>query len=307
MSQINAAYDDSRLQQISPPESQPAEIIRRSPEQQAEFERLGKADTYLVLDSDEELFEWLDDQRDLGECGYVTAPEGAGLHKVCRYYQMERVKQRRGKFLLPVSVVYTEIEQYGGPTDLYGAVLAACNHPLAYVGPLKDRRNRTRNIFKDYSVKQLIVNNAEYLTLESFNELVDLAKKLNLSIVLLGTPYLTEILDRNSLPYLRVYNSFLESYEFPRLGREAVKAIVDDWEELFLPEGQRLNLTSIPEIPDFLLHKANGLREPLYDIVRQIATLRVDQPNFHLNKQNLVKCLGRRKQPKAELGKKAAR
>lgn len=119
-------------------------LQRRSPEQQAEFERLGSADTYLVLDIDEELFRWLDDQRDRKTCGYVTAPEGSGLHKVCRYYQAERVKQRRGNFLLPVSIVYAEVKQYGGPLDLYGATLEACSHPLAHVGPLKDRRKRTK-------------------------------------------------------------------------------------------------------------------------------------------------------------------
>ncbi|MBD2035512.1 ATP-binding protein [Leptolyngbya sp. FACHB-321] len=305
MGQTNLAYDDlSHSQQVFSP--QPAEELRRSPEQQAEFERLGSADTYLVLDSDEELFKWLDDQRDRKICGYVTASEGAGLHKVCKYYQVERVRQRRGKFLLPVSVIYSEVKQHGGPLDLYGAILEVCSHPLAHVDPLKDRRKRTKQTFRDYGTKNLIVGNADYLTLESFNELIDLSKDQQLSVILVGTPYLEQILERNSLPYQRVYNSFLESYEFPLLWKKDVTEIVEDWEEVFLPEERRLNLASIAEMVDFLLQKSGKLREPLYDIIRHIATLRLDEPGLDLTKKNLTKCLAKRKAPKTRLFKKEA-
>jgi hypothetical protein len=305
MSQTNLAYDDlSHSQQVSSP--QPAEEPRRSPEQQAEFERLGNADTYLVLDSDEELFKWLDDQRDRKTCGYVTAPEGSGLHKVCKYYQAERVRQRRGKLLLPVSVIYAEVKQYGGPLDLYGAILEVCSHPLAHVGPLKDRRKRTKQTVKNYGTKILIVGNADYLTLESLNELIDLSKEQRISVILVGTPYLEQILERNSFPFHRVYNSFLESHEFPLLGKEDVTEIVEDWEEIFLPEERRLNLTSISEIVDFLLKQSGKLREPLYDIIRQITTLKLDEPDFNLTKQNLTKRLAKRKIPKTRLLKREA-
>ncbi len=304
MAQTNLAYDDlSHSQQA--PSPQPAEESRRSPEQQAEFERLGSANPYLVLDSDEELFRWLDNQRDRRACGYVTAPEGSGLHRACQYYQRQRVKQLEGKlFLLPASVVYAEVEQYGGPKDLYGAILETFNHPLAYVGSLKDRRDRTQKTLKSYGTKILVVGNAQYLTLESFNELIDLAKKHQIAIILVGTPDLEQILDRSSLPYIRVHDSFLEFYEFPRLELNDVIEIVEDWEELFLPENQRLNLTSISGIPDFLLAKSGKLRESLYDIIRQIATLRIDEPTFEITKANLTKRLGNRKQPKVGVRKK---
>lgn len=304
MSQINPAYDSNGLQPTPPQESQPAESLRRSPEQQAEFERLGKADTYYVLESDEEFFRWLDDQRDRKSCGYVIAPEGTGLHKVCRYYQMERVKQRRGKFLLPVSVIYAEIEQYGGPKDMYGAILTACSHPLAYVGPLKDRRDRTIDTLRKYGTKILILNHADYFALESLNELVDCAKKAPISIILVGTPYLEQLLGRNSFPYIRIHDSFLEVHEFPRLERQDVIEMIEDWEELFLGE-QRLNLASDPEVVKFLHEKSGGLREALYEIVRQIATVKLDKPNLELSRTNLVKQLGKRKKPKVMVRKKA--
>ncbi len=67
----------------------------------------------------------------------------------------------------------------------------------------------------------LIVGNADYLTLEAFNELVDVFSKLRIPIILIGTYYLSSnILERKSLPYLRVHDSFLESYEFPNLTKE---------------------------------------------------------------------------------------
>lgn len=62
MSQTNLANANLVFQQQLDPK-QPAEEPRRSPEVQAEVERIDKADTYFPLDRDPELFDWLNDQR----------------------------------------------------------------------------------------------------------------------------------------------------------------------------------------------------------------------------------------------------
>jgi hypothetical protein len=103
---------------------------------------------------------------------------------------------------------------------------------------------------------------------------------------------------------VRVHDSFLESYEFPNLTEEDINEVVDDWDRKFMPEERRLNLTQIDSAISYLRIKSGGLIEPLYDLLRKIAILRIDEPHFELNQYNLTKKFGRRKEPKVKLGKK---
>ncbi|MCF4969357.1 ATP-binding protein [Nostoc sp. CMAA1605] len=285
---------------------QPAEEQRRSPQAQAEVERIGKANTYYPLDRDTELFDWLDDQRDAKLCGYVTSATGSGLLKACQLYRTKYVKRRGTLLEVPATVIYAEIAQHGGPTDLYCSIMEEIGHPLAHVGTLRDLRSRAWGTLRGYGVKILIIGNADYLTLESFNELIDIFTKLRIPVILVGTYYLGEnILERKSLPYVRVHDSFLESYEFPNLTEEEIIEVVDDWERQVLPENRRLSLTQIDSAISYLRIKSGGLIEPLYDLLRKIAILKIDEPHFELNQYNLIKKFGRRKNPKVKFQNKS--
>ncbi|BAZ48695.1 hypothetical protein NIES4103_13040 [Nostoc sp. NIES-4103] len=299
MSQTNLANANLEFQQQSSTSFQPTEEQRRTAQAQAEVERIGKANTYCPLDRDAELFDWLDEQRDAKLCGYVISATGSGLLKACQLYRTQYVKRRGTLLEIPATVIYAEIEQHGSPTDLYCSILEEIGHPLVHVGTLRDLRSRAWGTFKGYGVKILIIGNADYLTLEAFNELIDVFTKLRISIILVGTYYLSEnILERQSLPYVRVHDSFLESYEFPNLTEEEIIEVVDDWESKFLPEHSRLNLTQIDSAISYLRIKSGGLIEPLYDLLRKIAILKIDEPNFELNQSNLTTKFGRRKEPK---------
>ncbi len=280
--------------------------LRRTPEIQVEVERIGKANTYFPLDRDTELFDWLDDQRDAKLCGYVTSATGSGLLKACQLYRTQYVKRRGTLLQVPASVIYAEVDQHGGPTDLYCSILEEIGHPLAHVGTLRDLRARTWGNLKVYGVKILIIGNADYLTLESFNELIDVFRKQRIPVILVGTYYLSNnILERKSLRYVRVHDSFLESYEFPNLNESEIIEVVDDWEEKFLPENNRLNLTQIDSVVSYLRIKSGGLIEPLYDLLRKIAILKIDEPQFELNQYNLTRRFGRRKEPKVKFKRKS--
>jgi hypothetical protein len=112
------------------------------------------------------------------------------------------------------------------------------------------------------------------------------------------------ILERKSLPYVRVHDSFLESYEFLNLTEEEIIEVVDDWEAKFLRENRRLNLTQIESVVSYLRLKSGGLIEPLYDLLRKIAILKIDEPHFELDQYNLTKKFGRRKEPKVKFKRK---
>lgn len=306
MSETNLAHATLEVQQQVAASLQPAEEQRRPPEVQAEVERIGKADTYFPLERDTELFDWLDDQRDAKLCGYVTSATGSGLLKACKLYRTQYVKRRGTLLEIPATVLYVEIDQHGGPTDLYCSILEEIGHPLAHVGTLRDLRSRAWGTIKGYGVKILIIGNADYLTLEAFNELIDIFTKLRIPIILVGTYYLSDtILERKSLSYVRVHDSFLESYEFPNLTEEDIVEVVDDWEKKFLPENRRLNVTQIESVVSYLKLKSAGLIEPLYDLLRKIAILKLDEPHFELNQYNLTKRFGRRKEPKVKFKRKS--
>ncbi|ODH02148.1 hypothetical protein A4S05_25315 [Nostoc sp. KVJ20] len=305
MSETNLAHVQPKLQKQFDASLQSAEELRRLPEIQAEVERIGKADTYLPLDRDTELFDWLDDQRDAKLCGYVTSATGSGLLKACQLYRMQYVKRRGTLLEIPATVIYAEIDQHGGPTDLYYSILEEVGHPLTNVGALRDLRARAWGTLKAYGVKILIVGNADYLTLEGFNELVDIFTKRRIPIILVGTYYLSEnILERKSLPYVRVHDSFLEPYEFPNLTEEDIIEVVDDWEQKFLTQDGRLNLTQMESVISYLKLKSGGLIEPLYDLLRKIAILKLDEPSFELSQDNLTRKFGRRKEPKVKFQRK---
>jgi hypothetical protein len=306
MSETNLAHANLEVQQQVAASLQSAEEQRRALEAQVEVERIGKTNTYLPLERDTELFDWLDDQRDAKLCGYVTSATGSGLLKACQLYRTQYVKRRGTLLEVPATVIYAEIEQHGGPTDLYCSILEEIGHPLANVGALRDLRSRAWGTLKGYGVKILIIGNADYLTLEAFNELIDVFTKMRIPVILVGTYYLGDnILERKSLPYVRVHDSFLESYEFPNLNEEEVIEVANDWEEKFLPENRRLNLAETESVVSYLRIKSGGLIEPLYDLLRKIAILKIDEPHFELNQYNLTKRFGRRKEPKVKFKRKS--
>lgn len=275
--------------------------LNRSPGQQAEVERIGKADTYCGLDRDEELFSWLNDHRDLKLCGYVVASGGSGLSKACQAYRMAHVRRRGSLFEIPATVVYIEMLQKGKATDLYRSILGEFGHPLSGVGRLNDLRSRAWGTLKRYGVKLLIIGNTDYLNLEAFNELIELFANLRITVVLTGTHYLEEIFKRNSYPYVRVHDSFLEWHEFPNLTLADVGQVVEDWEAKFLAQEHRLNLIEQPDVISTLLLKSNGLMESLYDMLRQLAVLRIDEPDFELSSSNLQMVLSHRQLSRVRL------
>jgi DNA transposition AAA+ family ATPase len=182
----------------------------RTSAQQAEIERIGKTDTYCKLDRDDDLFTWLNDQRDLRLRGYIISPEWNGLPKACEYYRMAHVKRRGSLFQIPATVFYVKVNQKGNGIDLYRAILEEFSHPLSNVGSLSSLRSRVWDNFKRYGVKILIIGNADDLKLEAFNELLDLYASLRISVVLAETNQLESALSRNNPAYTKIANSFLE-------------------------------------------------------------------------------------------------
>lgn len=158
-------------------------------------------------------------------------------------------------------------------------------------------RSRTWDNLKRYGVKILIIGKADYLKLEAFNELLDLYDYLRISVVLAGTNQLEHILSRNHPAYINISHSFLEWYEFSSLTTEDVGKVIEDWEHKYLTQKKRFNLMKYPEVIDAIAEKSGGLIESVYDILRQIAMFKIEEPSFELTSSNLLTYLSNRKPP----------
>ncbi|HEY9699961.1 MAG TPA: TniB family NTP-binding protein [Trichocoleus sp.] len=211
--------------------------------------------------------------------------------------------RRRGLlYTIPMPVAYAEAEQYGSPVDLFVAILEALGSPFAEIGPLKDLRSRTLGTLKSFGVKILIVGYGECLSYEAYNELIRLARKLKIPVILAGSLELSEIfsnfLKRRGKRYREIYNNFLDFHEYQAFEKSEIQKLIGSWENQVLNSwSQKLDLMNIPDVADFLYHRCEGQAEPLYETLRKIAIFKLDNPAAQINKSILEKMLSTRRIP----------
>ena len=196
----------------------------RSPEQQAEVNRIRGIEPFVGVNRDEELFTTLHKWWEAGVCGCITTMDRLGLAKSLTFYVSNYVRRRGSLLVTPAPLTYIEIEQNGSPTDLFLLILNFLANPLD-CGHLRQLRSRTWGTLKSCGVKQLLVNNADQLSFRAFNELIRIREKLNISVVLVGSPYLNDIIDATNpkkKKYLIVYNTFLKQHPYNTLSLENV-------------------------------------------------------------------------------------
>lgn len=197
----------------------------RSPQQQADVEKIRQVEPYAGLARDEELYTKLNDWRDLGTCTRITTTDRLGIMKSLLFYAGNNIRRKGGLLLTPAPVAYVEIEQHGSPTDLFLLTLAFLVNPLDY-GSLRQLRSRTWGTLKDRKVKQLIVNNADFLSFAALTELMRIHEKLKISVILTGSPYLDSLLDpqaHKKQKYIPVHNTFLKYHPYSLMSKDDLK------------------------------------------------------------------------------------
>jgi hypothetical protein len=262
----------------------------------AEKERIRAGGPLLITERDEQLHSWLDEQRESGNPGFICSAQGSGVSDSCQFYRMQHVKRRGVMQELPVSVVYARVPALCSLTSFYTALLEALNHPLS-TGKLKDLRPRARGRLKSFRTQLLIIDDAEFLTYEVFCELAQFYDMLKIPAVLSGTYYLENVLRQG--PWTRVFNAFLDYYEYPPMTQDEMVAVIDYWEQEFL---------KWPEESDFLLEdvysqvfeKTKGLRNALNEVLRKSAIRALDQGSNKISAEIILSVLGRRNAPRAK-------
>ncbi|PSB14772.1 ATP-binding protein [filamentous cyanobacterium CCP1] len=293
--QPDAAPQPAPLRPLAEPE--------RSPEVQAEVERIRSSEAYKDISRDSALFFWLSLQRDSRSNGYVFGANFADLRKACQFYRMQYVQRRGTLYKIPMPVTYVDVEQYGSPIDLLVAILESLGSPFAKIGLLRDMRSRTFGTLNSFGVKLLIIGYAECLSYEAYNELLRLTRQLKISVILAGSMELREILgnfvNRRSKRYGEIYNNFLDFHEYRAFEKSDIETLLESWENQVLSSwDQKLALKDIPDVPAFLYQRCEGHAETLYEILRKIAIFKLDNPSHQLSKADIENMVSRRTIPK---------
>jgi hypothetical protein len=290
--EIQQSEEDSEPQPIDELPSLPSAEISNF------IENIRKSDTYYLSLRDQQLFKWIDFQRDSRANGYVVAVSCADLRKACQFYRLKYVRKRGSLHTIPMPVVYAQVQQPGSPTDLFLAILSELSNPFTGACQLKILRSRTWMTLSYYNVSMLMIGNAHYLSYKSFNELVEITRHLKISVILVGSIYLHEILTRQSKKYTDVTNTFLDWHEFGSFQKQEIAPLVSSWEAQVLDKWERrLNLASDKGVLAILYERSGGQAEALYEMLRKIAVFYLEKPDLTFSVSSLNTILLTRSQP----------
>lgn len=271
---------------------------QRTPEIEAEINRISRSDIFDVAQRDRDLFAWLSSQRDARLNGYVNSKCYADLRKSCHFYQRLYGQKRGHLHTIPAPIIFAEIRQYGTPTDLYRDILRELGNPFAEIGRLAHLRTRAWGTLKSYQVRLLIIGKGDYLNYKALNELIELTRHLKIAVVLVGTHYLNEILKRGTKSYADISSTFLDWHVFPPFRQSETAGIVRQWEVQVLKGWPKpLNLFIDEQVIKILYERSGGHGEVLYDILRKLAILKLDYPSLTFSAKELCKILASRETP----------
>jgi hypothetical protein len=266
---------------------------------QAEIERIRSGGPLLTTQLDDVLHEWLDEQRESGNPGFICSAKGSGVSDSCQYYRMQHVKRRGVIQQLPVSVVYMRVPTVCSVSHFYTSLLDALNHPIT-TGRLKDKRPRARGRLKSFQTKLLIVDDAEFLSYEAFCELAQIYDILKIPTVLCGTYYLEKMLKKRY--WDRVMNSFLDFHEYPPMTLDEMVEIIHAWETGFLRWPGESDLLN-PEVAQLIHEQTGGLHDALNEVLRKAAIKALKQESSQITGDIVQSVVTRRVQPRIKPGK----
>ena len=262
----------------------------RSPEIQAEVERIGTIDPYVAVGRDKDLFVCLNNWRDRRTCGRIMTVDQLGLSKALDYYTNQQTRRRGDLIRMPAPVAYIEVDDPGNGKNIFLSILDFLANPVSCGNP-RDLRLRTWATIKKCGVKILVVNYADLLLFSGLNELMRISEKCGISVVLCGTSRLDEILDaQHRKRYLPIHNTFLNYHRLNVLSMKEIPTVIESWENT-LGWSKPMYLATYEAIVNSLNQLSNGQIQPLYDLLKQITIWHLDNPHVEINVNNIFTSL----------------
>lgn len=283
---------------------QPQPAIKQQPlsippfDREAEINRIRIGGPLLLTERDTSLHKWLDSQRKSGNPGYILSVQGSGISDSCQYYRMLHVKRRGTIIQLPVLVIYIQLHSNCTPSGLYRMLLQASNHRVT-TGKLKDKRLRAYGQLKSFGTQLLIIDDAEFLTYESFCEVVQIYNILKIPTILSGNHCLGDILQQKK--WERVGNSFLEFYNYPPMTKDEMLAVIEGWEKEFLKWPEKSDILNTSTF-DKVFANTKGLKVSLFEVLKKSAILALDQGTYKITDGIVKSVLKNRREPRIHLG-----
>jgi DNA transposition AAA+ family ATPase len=165
--------------------------------------------------------------------------------------------------VLPVLFVsaLTEMDQ----RQLFVSLLEQLNYRITK-GPLSDLRERVYCLLNTCQVEMLLIDEAHRCRPRALSEIRDIADKLHIAVILIGTDRLETVLGRDE----QVQRRFLACHRFYRLDSPALSEMSAIWEDYVLRLPQPSHLTRAP-MQKILGAATRGYLAPLDEILRKAA------------------------------------
>jgi DNA transposition AAA+ family ATPase len=191
---------------------------------QAEIKRLNRK-SVLHLAHVKELHEWLDEKRKARQSCRIVGESRTGKTISCESYMLRNKPQQMGRQTPMVPVVYLMPPSKCGLKDFFTLIIEYLKY-RAVKGTVSDFRSRARDILKACEVEMLIVDEANRLQPDTFEEVRDIKDALGISVVLVGTDRLDAVINRDE----QVRDRFRAHKRFGKLVGQEFNDTVTIWE-----------------------------------------------------------------------------
>ncbi|MCT7984517.1 TniB family NTP-binding protein [Laspinema sp. A4] len=233
------------------------------------------------------IHEWLDFQRLSKQPGRIVAPPRTGKSISCDVYKLLNKPHRANGRQRVIPVLYLQVPGNCSPGELLTLILEQLNYG-ASTGTTTALRQRVLRVLKEYKVEMLIIDEANFLKLNTFSEIARIYDLVRLSIILVGTDELDSLIKRNEY----VHDRFIECYRFGILSRQEFRDLVQVWEEEIIQLPVPSNLTQEQTLMK-LYEKTGGKIGLLDRVMRKAGLLALKQGAKKIDKEILNEVLGR--------------
>lgn len=255
-----------------------------------EVERISRISPYLALPRDANLFNCLNKWRDSRICGRVITLDALGIVKALDVYLDANTRQRGGLIQVPATTVSITMEKNYREKDILLAILEFLSNPII-CGSLRDLRKRAVATIKSYKVRNIIVVDSHYLSYGGFNELMSIARKLDISVVLVGMPYMDQLLLSDKPHFVNIKDTFENEFVYQTLSLQETGEVVKTWESQALGLIKPLNLFKNNEVIKELHNASGGKLSLLYISLRKVIAWHLEHPKAQLNHINIAQAV----------------
>lgn len=239
----------------------------------------------VELEHIQKIHDWLDSLRLSQQCGRIVAPPRAGKSVTCDIYKLLNKPQKRTGRRDIVPVLYMQVPGECSVGELLVLILESLKYD-ATSGKLTDLRRRVQRLVKESKVEMLIIDEANFLKLSTFSEIARIYDLLKVSIVLVGTDGLDNLIKKE--PY--IHDRFIECYRLQLVSEKKFPELVQIWEDEVLCLPVPSNLTKRETLMP-LYQKTGGKIGLLDRVLRRAAILSLRKGLSNIDKATLDEVL----------------